>query len=137
MKLSLLPPSLLEKVNVYKWDGIIEKHEGPFDYGSFNRFVDPEFMTVDGFSVLLPVGRSHHPNITILRCIESIDGETLTIFLKDTTYVEHPRREFLDAGYVAVCDKFPGEDFYIAIVYHEWFMIDNSGIMSVEGGEIN
>ena len=128
MKLSSLPPLVLERVRTHKWDGIIEKHEGPFDYGEFSRFTDPEFMIINGFNVLLPVGREHHPNITVLRCIESADQNTLTIFLKDTTYVKSPSREFLDAGYVAVCDKFPNEDFYIAIVYHEWFMVDNSQV---------
>ena len=136
MQLSSLPLPVLEKVRAYQWDGIVEKHEGPFDYGSFNRFMDPEFMTLSGFNVLLPVGRAHHPNITILRCIESADGNALTIFLKDTTYVKEPQREFLDAGYVAVCDKFPGEEFYIAMVYHEWFVVDNSGIIAEVEGNI-
>jgi hypothetical protein len=27
---------------------------------------------------------------------------------------------------MAVCDQFPGENWYIAIVYHEWMIIDNS-----------
>ncbi len=57
MQLSSLPLPVLEKVRAYQWDGIVEKHEGPFDYGSFNRFMDPEFMTLSGFNVLLPVGR--------------------------------------------------------------------------------
>ena len=126
MKLSSLALPILERVRAYKWDGIIEKHEGPFDYGESSRFSDPEFMEINGFNVLLPVGREHHPHISVLRCIESADRNTLTIFLKDTTYVKSPSREFLDAGYVAVCDKYPGEDFYIANVYHEWFMVDNS-----------
>jgi hypothetical protein len=137
MNLSSLPSFVLEKVRSYKWDGIIEKHEGPFDYGSFNRFMEPDFMVIKGFNVLLPVGRSHHPNITILRCIESVDGNTLTIFLKDTTYVKNPAREFLDAGYVAICDKFPGEDFYIAILYHEWFMVNNSGVVAEDEGSVH
>jgi hypothetical protein len=126
LKLSSLPSSVLQRVKAYKWDGIIEKHEGPFDYGECSRFTDPEFMVINGLDVLLPVGREHHPNIMVLRCIESTDGHTLTIFLKDTTYVQSPRREFLDAGYLAVCEKYPGEDFYIAIVYHEWFMVENA-----------
>ena len=29
------------------------------------------------------------------------------------------------AGFVAICDKFPDEEFYVAIVYHEWFMVEN------------
>jgi hypothetical protein len=29
----------------------------------------------------------------------------------------------MDAGILAVCEKVPGEDWYIALVYHEWFVI--------------
>jgi hypothetical protein len=125
VKLASLPADVLEKVKAYRWDGFIEKHEGPFGYGKFRRFTDPDFLTINGFDVLLPVDRAHHPNITILRCIESADGDTLTLFLKDTTYVEDPEDEFWGAGYVAICDKFPGADWYITIFYHEWYMVEN------------
>ncbi|MCP4109158.1 MAG: hypothetical protein GY749_27120 [Desulfobacteraceae bacterium] len=70
--------------------------------------------------------RTNHRNVTILRCIEGDNGSVLTIFLKDTTYVSNPDDEMFDAGFVAVCDKFQGEDFYIAVLYHEWFIIGNS-----------
>ena len=128
MKFASLSVSTLDRLKKYKWDRIIEKHEGPWDYESVLSYADPEFIAVDGFDVLLPVERSHHPNISILRCIPSADGDTLTIFLKDTTYVETPQREFLDAGFVAVCERFPNEDFFVTTVYHEWFMVDNSAV---------
>ena len=80
-------------------------------------------MSVKGYSVLLPIDRDHHPNITFLRCIVGDNGQTLTLFLKDTTFINDPEDEML-AGFVAVCDKMPGEDFYIAILYHEWFIIE-------------
>jgi hypothetical protein len=126
MNLESLSPDVLEKIKSYRWDDIIEKHEGPFNYGSFSRFSKPEFMRLDDFHVLLPVDREHHANISVLRCIQSADSNTLTIFLKDSTYVSSAANEFFEAGYVAVCDKFPGENFYITILYHEWFMVDNS-----------
>jgi hypothetical protein len=75
--------------------------------------------------VLLPIGKEHLPNITVLRCIASDDGQTLTLFLKDTTFATDPRYETLMAGFLAICDKMPGEDFFVAIVYHEWFIIRN------------
>lgn len=82
-------------------------------------------MLIHGRYVLLPIDRQYHPHISVVRCIVSDDQQTLIIFLKDTTYVDDPRRKFLDAGYMAVCDRFPGEEFYVAILYHEWFMIEN------------
>jgi hypothetical protein len=27
---------------------------------------------------------------------------------------------------VAICERFPGEDFFVATVYHEWFIFENS-----------
>ena len=41
-------------------------------------------------------------------------------FLKDTTYDD----DLFFSGYLAICDKLKDEDFYLAIVYHEWFIIE-------------
>ncbi|MGF1515463.1 MAG: hypothetical protein ACFB5Z_17425 [Elainellaceae cyanobacterium] len=77
---------------------------------------------VEGRAVLLPVERSHHENVTVLRAIWSADGQSLTLFLKDTTY----GNEWYDSGFLAVCDKLVGEEFYVATLYHEWFIIEQS-----------
>jgi hypothetical protein len=52
-----------------RWDRIIEKHEGPEDWESVLRYYEPEFLEFEGRWVLLPVERSRHLNITILRSI--------------------------------------------------------------------
>jgi hypothetical protein len=104
---------------------IIEKHEGPEDWDSVLNYYDPEFMEIQGRPVLLPLGKEHHPNITILRCIMGDNGQSLTLFLKDTTFVEDPRCEFFLAGRIAVCDKLDDVGVNVAIVYHEWFIIGN------------
>ena len=44
--------------------------------------------------------------------------------------VENPQDEFFLAGYMAVCEQVPGEGFYAAILYHEWFIVDNPKIPS-------
>ena len=125
MNLASLSPATRERLNTWRWDRIIEKHEGPERWGSTLRYTDADFMTVDGRDVLLPLDAEQRPNVTILRTVVSDDQRTLTIFLKDTTYVERPEDEFFMAGFVAICDKFPGEEFYVAVVYHEWFIIEN------------
>jgi hypothetical protein len=148
LRLSDLPPETIARLKTYRYDRIIEKHEGPDDWkwllqspderpswlpeplpGQEDRYKpDPaEFLRIAGCDVLLPIGRSHHPNITILRTIVGDDGKSLTIFLKDTTYAEDPELEFFSAGFLAVCDRVPGEPFYIAHVYHEWFMLSPIG----------
>ncbi len=125
MNLTDLSPSAMEKLKSWRWDRIIEKHEGPERWEDTLRYNEPEFLLIDGYDVLLPVDRGQHPNITILRCIPSTDGSVLTLFLKDTTYVPNPQDEYFAAGYMAVCERLPGETFYAATVYHEWFMVDN------------
>jgi hypothetical protein len=118
MRVADLSPELRERISRVRWDRMIEKHEGPWDYRSWIEHGGAEFLTIDGFDVLLPVEPEHHPNITIVRCIVSEDRNTLTIFLKDTTWYD----EEIFSGFLAVCDRFPGESWYLAMVYHEWFI---------------
>ena len=128
MKLSDLSAQIIEKIKSYQWDRIIEKHEGPEDWDSVLEYYNPEFMEVNGYHVLLPVGREQHSNMTILRCIVGDNGQALTLFLKDTTYVDDDTPDWeimFRSGFVAICDKVPGEDFFIAILYHEWLIIEN------------
>ena len=134
MKLTDLLPETIERIKSYRSDQIIEKHEGPESWSAVLRHYNPEFLEINGYDVLLPVSRDRHPNITILRCIVSDDGQSLTIFLKDTTYVPDPQHEMFYAGFVAVCDKFPGETFYLAILYHEWFIVENRMVETEKHG---
>ena len=124
MKLSELSTSTQELIKSVRWDRIIEKHEGPENWGSVLKYYEPEFLEIEGRWVLLPVERSHHPNITILRTIWSADGNSLTLFLKDTTYDDE---DFL-SGYMAVCDKVKGEYFFLEVLYHEWFVIERTEV---------
>jgi hypothetical protein len=76
----------------------------------------------------LPVAQLQHANITILRTIWSADGRSLTLFLKDTTRYD----DTFSSGFLAVCDRIPGEAFFLAIVYHEWFIIGPASEESCE-----
>jgi hypothetical protein len=120
MKIVDLDQDCLTAIKSVLWDRIIEKHEGPEDWESVLRWYDPEFMEIEGRFVLLPIERDRHSNITILRTIWSADGNSLTVFLKDTTYGD----DWFMSGYMAVCDRVAEQDFYLAIVYHEWFIIE-------------
>ena len=51
------------------------------------------------------------------RCLEIADKQSLTIFLKDSTFVDRAEHKWFEADFVAVCDKVAGEDFYIAVLY--------------------
>lgn len=121
MRLTDLPRDVLEQIRRYRYDRIIEKHEGPERWEAVLEFGEPEFLTLAGRDVLLPVPRESHPNITLLRAIMSDDSTVLTLFLRDTSYGQ----EWFDSGFLAICEKLPGQEFYLSTVYHEWFVIDN------------
>jgi hypothetical protein len=128
MHLSDLSAAALAKIKAYRWDRFIEKHEGPETWASVLKYYEPDFIPINGYQVLLPVPQAQHPNITILRCIVSRDEQALTLFLQDTTYLDDsddPRLAKFYTGFVAICDKVPGEDFYLTIFYHEWYIVEN------------
>ncbi|BAY36629.1 hypothetical protein NIES2111_09560 [Nostoc sp. NIES-2111] len=86
--------------------------------------MEPEFIEVDGYSILLPVDKSHHPNIGILQSIWSVDNNSVPLFLSDTTYEDDP----FFSGFVAVCDRPKDEEFFLAILYHEWLIIERAEV---------
>lgn len=152
MKIVDLSALTRQKIAKVKWDRIIEKHEGPFDWEYtldddpepliFENRPDlrvtprqaednPEFLIIDSRPVLLPIPLKHHLNIEIVRTIWSTDGNSVTIFLTDTTY----GNDWSDIGYLAVCDKVAGEEFWLAILYHEWFVIERDPIFASSGYE--
>lgn len=141
MSIDDLSKEVLERICNSRFDRIVEKHEGPFTWDWLLKTEDEddsdaslsplfpnydpvgaraEFLSIDGRWVLLPVGREQHKNITILHYFLSEDQQKLVVYLKDITYGDSA----FDAGYVAICDRFAGEAFYVATLYHEWFIID-------------
>ena len=138
LKLKNLSPETLNKIEQIRWDRIIEKHEGPFTWEDeinvrplppelLKHFPDndpisetPEFIEIGSYDVLLPVGRKHHANITILNFFFSQDLNKMVIYLKDTTYGD----DNFSSGFVAICDLIQPENFFIATLYHEWFVVD-------------
>ncbi|MEA5569251.1 hypothetical protein [Anabaena sp. UHCC 0399] len=100
MKLSDLSTETLEKIKLVRWNRIIEKHEGPEDWESVLEYEEAEFIEIEGCAVLLPVDKSHHPNISIIRSIWSRDNNSVTLFVSDTTYEDDP----FFSGFIAVCD---------------------------------
>jgi len=85
-----------------------------------------EFINFNGFDILLPVSRSHHPHIQLIRLIPSVDSSSLTLFLHDSFYQDW----FTDSwgaryGFLAVADRYQkfGCDFYLASYYHFSYLI--------------
>lgn len=124
MKLTDLSAETKARVSRVRWDRFIEKHEGPWDWQSWIEHGDAEFINAGGYDVLLPVEPEHHPNITIPRVIPSADGNSVTVFLKDTTWYGD---DDFSSGFFAIADRFPGESWYLTIVYHEWYLRSGLG----------
>ena len=116
MKIANLPSAIENKLEKCLYDQIINKHEGPETWGHLE---DYEFLKVGDFDVLLPVEKQYHSNIALVKIIISEDKSTLTLFLHDTTY-----KTGLFAGRVAVCSKFEAENFLLAVLYHECFIVE-------------
>lgn len=87
MKLEEISPEILEKIRTYRWDRIIEKHEGPETWNYLLDSKSVEFLQIDGYVVLLPIDKEHHPNMSILRCIVSEDHRVLPAKLLDMSPV--------------------------------------------------
>lgn len=124
-----------KKISNSWFDRMIEKHEGPFNweylldrspetdemmhkfYSDYDPIAHiPEFMDIEGvFFVLLPRGRKHNANLKILHYFFSQDSKKVVIYLTDSTFEENE-------GFLAICDLFEPENFYVANVYHEWFI---------------
>ena len=123
MKLTELSEAAKEQIGRLRYDRIVDKHEGPEPWDAVLRHHDPEFFEISGRSALLPIGRDRHPNVTILRSSVSSDEQSMVVFLKDTTFVDDPGDEHWASGFLAICERLPGQSFYVASVYHEWFLL--------------
>ncbi len=55
MQIANLSKSALEKIKSYRYDRIIEKHEGPEHWSSVIKYYNPEFIKIGEKHVLLPL----------------------------------------------------------------------------------
>jgi hypothetical protein len=128
MKLADLSPQVIETIKALRYDYILEKHEGPGRWSAVLQYYRPEFLPVGGVHVLLPISQDQHPDIVVLRQVLSTDGSILLLFLRDMTNISGSEDEMFEAGRIAICERMAGAEFYIATVYHEWFVVENEGL---------
>ena len=137
MKLADLSPARLDWLKDCLYDSLIEKHEGPWDWGGYlldsedheDHEDHAEFLVLDGHEVLLPVPADHNPYISVLHGAASADGQFVTLWLKDmylsSLYPEYHYTEkdaWFWAGHLAVCQRAPDADWYVAVFYHEMYL---------------
>jgi hypothetical protein len=147
MKLADLPHDVLEDLCDDRWRLDITptfeaKHEFWMQWSHFLRLREPypgerdedrpseahlaEFMTLEGYDVLLPVERQQHPHINLIRLMPSVDGQTLTIFLHNAFHRKYMGEKWVPRyGFLAVADRYRRFrcDFYLASYYHFCYLL--------------
>src|SRR5687767_12673056 len=89
MALADLRPETLETLRSWRYDRIIEKHEGPESWKSYLSYDEPTELEQDGRRVLLPISWDEPGEIIVLRWLVSQDESSITVFFKDMTLGEH------------------------------------------------
>jgi hypothetical protein len=118
MKLGDLSEEVQLRLKNYTVDYLMEKHEG---FNCYNDERGCSFLLVNIYNVLIPIPERNHPNITILKAYFSHDNQSLTLILKDMTDIDTSDDDWIYTHYVEfvlICEKFPGEDFFVTIFFH-------------------
>ena len=108
------------------WRHFIALSEDPPPYSEETEEDLADFLNFEGYEVLLPVARSHHPHIKLVRLIPSLDRQTLTLFLHDSFHESwFSDRWAARYGFLAIADRYQKFDcdFYIANYYHFSYLV--------------
>ena len=131
MKLANLPQDVIDR-------GFHAKHEFFLSWNSFvtlsqNSYYQSteedlaEFIEYENRFILLPVERSHHPDMSIIRGMISTDMQSITLIIQDSHYSEWFTEES-DAryGFLAIADRYQkfNCDFYLANYYHFSYLVN-------------
>ncbi|MCA1598157.1 MAG: hypothetical protein LC769_03905 [Chloroflexi bacterium] len=129
MKLADLSPARRAWLRDCLYDSLIEKHEGPWGWGGYllDSADHAEFLVLGGHEVLLPIPADHNPYITALHSVADADGQFVTLWLKDmylgSRYPSYSEKDAWGwAGRLAVCQRAPGTDWFVAVFYHEMYL---------------
>ena len=100
MALGDLKPESLEALRGWRYDRIIEKHEGPETWESYLKYEQPVELERDGRRVLIPVWWDERGEVIVLRWLVSQDETSITVFIKDMSLGKHygPDDEMFWAG---------------------------------------
>lgn len=109
------------------WQHFIALPEEPPLYYQKTEDDLAEFINFNGLEILLPISRTHHPDIELIRLIPSADGNTVTLYLHDAFYKDWFTDEWgARYGFLAVADRYEkfGCSFYLASYYHFCYLIN-------------
>ena len=143
MKLADLPQAVLDDLcqdNQWRLDidpGFDSKHEFWMAWHHFLTLPDDlysprtedslaDFLTVEGYNLLLPVPRSYHSSISPIRLLPGADQQALTLFLQDSYHRDwFTRPSDARYGFIAIADRYQkfGCNFYLASYYHFAYLV--------------
>lgn len=87
-----------------------------------------EFIEYKNRFILLPIGRKHHPLLSIIRAMVSMDEQSITLFIHDSYHQDWFTQES-DAryGFLAIADRYQkfSCDFYLASYYHFSYLLND------------
>jgi len=74
--------------------------------------------------VLLPIPAAQHAKVSLLWLIPSADQQILTLYLKNMHWADwSPGSDaWTNVGFVAVCERAPEAEWFVAILYHDVFL---------------
>jgi len=80
-----------------------------------------DFLSLNGYDILLPIEARHHPYIHVVQSMMSADQDVLVLFVKDTTFAAESGLDPTDVwvAYFALCIRAPSSNWYVAVAFHE------------------
>ena len=124
MKFAEVSDDIRGKIASWRWDRIIEKHEGPHSWESTLRYSDVDFLEVEEKQILLPLDSEQRNQLEIRKIMTTQSQNEVILYLINHWYKQFGYKE-QHCGFIAICEKFPEQNFFVATAYHEWFVIEN------------
>ena len=112
-----LPEEIRDIARNYRQDVLIEKHESYFPWRYEHR--ELVAISIENEKVLLPYDEDELPKIEILYSFSNVEKTVMTVFLTD--------RRFDKEGYhyVAIVERIPDRDIFIATLFHNTHRLIN------------
>lgn len=127
LKVADLSPEQIAKFLWWRCDQLYEKHESWGNWGSTLEYHSGQFVDIEGHPILLLHLPDDLSNLLIDDYALSADELVMTLFLRDYSFVDDPENlddwDTMSSGYVAICYRPEGEQFYAAVIYHARYIV--------------
>lgn len=138
-----IPAPILERIKQLRYDRILEKHEGPWNWSSALKYGDACILSLTEKkadvigTVLMPFDERFLEDIEVTFCDtmpDGMGGGKLLLFFVCPSLAGYDNAEGRNrqwSGFCAVCNRIPiddesteYEDFYVTVMLHETFFLE-------------